>query len=69
MGMTNSTVSLENSAPSVAREPRPFLFIESTQAIVRDVDFGVDDVQLLDSLASPSAPVFVRSLVNFTIAL
>lgn len=69
MGMTNSTVSQENSAPSTAREPRPFLFIEPTSAIVKDVEFGADDVQLLDSLASPSVPVFVRGLVNFTIAL
>jgi len=67
--MTNLAAAQENIAPSTSREPRPFLFLEPVQAMTNDVEFRADDVQELDALAAAGVPVFVRSLVNFTIAL
>ena len=67
--MTKSVVSEENIVPVSTREPRPFLFLEPRRAAATQVDFSAKEVELLDSLASPSVPVLVRSLVSFTIAL
>lgn len=68
--MTKSVVSPESIAPTQKREPRPFLFLEPMRAApTSEVNFGKDAIEWLDAAASPSIPAFVRSLVNFTIAL
>lgn len=67
--MTNSVTDQENVAPATKREPRPFLFIDPMPSVTNDIEFKVDELQELETLASASVQVFVRSLVNFTIAL
>ncbi|MCA8948621.1 MAG: hypothetical protein KDE27_03920 [Planctomycetes bacterium] len=68
--MTKSVMSPRSSAPSGAREPRPFLFLEPRRpAVSGQPTFAAADVALLDAIAAPTVPSLVRSLVNFTIAL
>lgn len=67
--MTNPVAVQENLAPANSREPRPFLFLEPTSTLTNDVELSADELQELDDLTTDKVPLFVRSLVNFTIAL
>jgi len=67
--MTKSVVSVGNATQAIAREPRPFLFLEPARASARDVIIDATGLEQLDSAADEAVPTLVRSLVNFSIAL
>jgi len=66
--MTKSAVSVVDAGPTIAREPRPFLYLEPARLPLRSVEIDSGSLARLDDAVSASIPALVRSLVDYTIA-
>ncbi len=66
--MTKSAVSVVDAGPTIAREPRPFLYLEPARLPLRSVEIDAGSLARLDEAVGPSVPALVRSLVDYTIA-
>jgi hypothetical protein len=66
--MTKSVLSVGNTTQAIAREPRPFLFLEPART---SSTVAIDPIGLawLAEAADDAVPTLVRSIVNFSIAL
>jgi hypothetical protein len=65
--MTKSALPVLDTGASIAREPRPFLYLEATRA-TGDAAADPIGLQRLETAAGDAVAPLVRSLVNFTIA-
>lgn len=68
-GMTKSVVSVENDVQAIAREPRPFLFLEPARLPLRPVAIDPIGLERLDAEVGEAVPALARSVVNYSITL
>lgn len=68
-GMTKSVVSVENDVQAIAREPRPFLFLEPARLPLRPIAIDPIGLERLDAEVGEVVPALARSVVNYSIAL
>ena len=68
-GMTKSVVSVENDVQAIAREPRPFLFLEPARLPLRPIAIDPLGLERLDAEVGEAVPALARSVVNYSIAL
>lgn len=68
-GMTKSVVSVENDVQAIAREPRPFLFLEPARLPLRPIPIDPIGLDRLDAEVGEAVPALARSVVNYSIAL
>ncbi len=68
-GMTKSVLSVENDVQAIAREPRPFLFLEPARLPLRPVAIDPIGLERLDAEVGEAVPALARSVVNYSIAL
>ncbi len=67
--MTKSVVAVGNDVQAIAREPRPFLFLEPARVPSRPVDLDAIGLDRLFGEVADAVPSLARSLVNFSIEL
>ena len=67
--MTKSVVSIGKPTQAIAREPRPFLFLQPARTTTLPVAIDPIGIERLDEAADEAVPTLVRSLVNFSITL
>lgn len=66
--MTKSAVPVVDAGPTVAREPRPFLYLEPARLPLRNPQIDAASIARLDAAVGDDVPALVRSLVDFSIA-
>ncbi len=66
--MTKSELAKKPGSVAVAREPRPFLFLEPARLPARSDAIDALGRRRLEDVVMPALPMLVRAIVDFTIA-